>query len=250
MILLGKPISSNTEALILEIEGSLKKPVHYAFTDPKKTSSFGQSDPWQPDSYYVYCKESLLNLTKRNQPNIPFETNILHELFHLCQAEEGFPYTGTKYNKMTEGNMDFFDRMGSLFSSTILDLDVDFRLKSNGYSSEYFYKNRIKRAEKLIMKGVTCSTNDDFVQYACMLTCLNLQYRNSEMDNLLNLYQKKIPNLVFCILKMSEEISKIGYNDAVSTFNSLCYLFDSFNLWASHVVYFNGTTYQSSPSAQ
>ena len=61
MNILGKELSEKTASLIKEITQCLSKPVEYRFTDPSKTSSYGQCDAWQPDTYYIYCKESLLS---------------------------------------------------------------------------------------------------------------------------------------------------------------------------------------------
>lgn len=70
MNILGKELSEKTTVLINEITQHLSKSVEYRFTDPSKTASYGQCDPWQPDAYYIYCKESLLSTTKKNQ--MPF----------------------------------------------------------------------------------------------------------------------------------------------------------------------------------
>ena len=108
MNILGKEISEKTASLISEIEQHLSKPVVYRFTDPSKTPSYGQCDPWQPDAYYVYCKETLLSVTRKKQVNIAFETNLLHELSHLCQIEENFPHTRTRNTPMTALNQAYY----------------------------------------------------------------------------------------------------------------------------------------------
>lgn len=162
MNILGKELSEKTASLIKEITQCLSRPVEYRFTDPSKTSSYGQCDAWQPDTYYIYCKESLLSAEKKNQINIAFETNLLHELYHLCQIEEGFPYTRTRCTSVTVTNQNYYDNLGSLFVSSILDLNVDFRLKQNGYTSSYFYNQRIIRAEKIIRKGHVYEGDDFF----------------------------------------------------------------------------------------
>lgn len=244
MIILGKSISDKTAAIISEIEKQLSKPVQYLFTDTSKTSSFGQCDPWPPEAYYVFSKQALFNIAKKNQVNIPFETNILHELIHLCQIERNFPHTGTQTNLITLANTALYHELGSNIASSILDLNVDFHLKQLGYTSEYFYKNRIIRADKIGRKIGELS-EIDFVCYACLLMCLNISYAGPEMDNLLKLYKEKVPNLFFCVKEISSEISNIGYQDAESCFRSLVFLFDALNLWRTHQIYYRGAVYNS-----
>lgn len=247
MEILGRLISEKTTQHIQEIEASLHKPVIYEFTDPQKTQSYGQCDAWQNDAYYVYSKEALFNAARKKQINIPFETNLLHELSHLCQMEEGFPHTGTVHNATTAHDPDFFNSVGSVIASSILDLNVDFRLKEMGYTSEYFYQNRIIRAEKIFtrMKKGERLQAISFVTYACMLTCLNLVYQGPDLERVMNLCQEKVPGLYECVAYLSRNIGQIGFNDSFSAFKSLVFLFSGFNLWNTHTITYNGQGFNS-----
>lgn len=247
MEILGKAISDKTAEHIQAIESTLKKPVIYKFTDPQKTQSYGQCDPWQKDAYYVYSKEALFNSAKKNQINIPFETNLLHELSHLRQIEEGFPHTSTQENARTAQDPAFYDKFGATFVSSILDLNVDFRLKEMGYNSEYFYQNRIIRAEKTFakMRKGEFPHETTFLTYACMLTCLQLTYAGAEMDHLMGICQEKIPGLSACVDYLSTNIKRIGYVDGFSTFKDLVFLFETFNLWISHSIIYRGWEFTS-----
>lgn len=238
MEILGKVISDKAAEAISEIEAKLKKPVIYSFTDTSKTLSFGQCDYTQPDAYYVYSKQSLFNITKANQVNIPFETNILHELLHLCQIEEGFPYTGT-VNLAASDGID----LGSTFASVILDLNVDVRLKDLGYSSEYFYKNRLIHARKEAMKGRAYDSPVSFVSIAVSLIGEQILYPVKETDEVLLEYAKKNPGLINCVKTVSSGIRQIGYSDAEKTFRSLVYLFSAFELFSTHAITYRGKTY-------
>lgn len=249
MNILGKELSEKTENLIGEITKHLSKPVEYRFTDPKKTDSYGQCDAWQPDAHYVYCKELLLSTTKKGQVNVAFETNILHELFHLCQIEEGFPYTCTRTTPATVANKIYYDNLGSLFASTILDLNVDFRLKQNSYTSSYFYSQRIMRAEKIIRKGHIYE-GDDFLRTALMLMFLKLVADQASVDRLLKLYLPNNQSLVVCCLNIAEVVSGIGYNSPESAFQSLACLFGTFNLFSTHSIIFRGKEYIDFSSAE
>lgn len=245
MDILGKTVSEKTATIITEIEQRLRKPVKYQFTDPAKTKSFGQSDPWKPDAYYVYSKEALFNLTKKSVINIPFETNILHELMHLCQIEEGFPHTATIHTPQTLSDIDAYDNLGAMIVSSILDLNVDYRLKAYGYNSKYFYDHRINRAFKTIRRKFTCDDDISFVYYALMLSFLDIVCGRDVMTRLLQEYRQKNQGLFNCVTTLSPEISAIGYNDAESSFRSLAFLFDTFNLWVTHELTYQNTTYHS-----
>lgn len=249
MNILGKELSEGTARLINDITQHLSKPVEYRFTDPSKTSAYGQCDPWQPDAHYVYCKESLLSTVKKNQTNVAFETNLLHELFHLCQIEEGFPYTRTLCTPVTVTNQSYNNNLGSLFASTVLDLNVDFRLKQNNYTSSYFYSQRIMRAEKIIRKGHVYE-GDDFLSAALMLMFLKLAADPKSINQLLRLYLPENQSLVVCCLSVAEAISQIGYNDPESAFESLACLFGTFNLFATHYIIFRGKEYTDFVSAE
>lgn len=249
MIILGRHLSGRASQLVRSIEQNLGKPVHYRFTDENKTKSYGQCDPWQPDAYYVYSAKRLLSLSVSKRNNIPFETNILHELFHLCQIEDGFPHTGTKIISQISTDP-LLDQLGEIVCSSILDLDVDARLKKHGYTSVYFYKDRIQNAKQVLPECLTNLAKIDFIRYACMLTCLNLAYSGESMNDLLDMLKIQNISLYSCVQELSSKIAQIGYTDTESAFRSLVLLFDSFNLWSTHDIIFRDTVFSSLSDAQ
>lgn len=249
-MILGKEISEESAVNISRIESQLNKQVIYGFTDRQKTLSYGQCDAWQPDAYYVYCRQDLLNVTRKKQINIPFETNILHELSHLCQIEAGYPCTGTRNTPQTQTNPELFEAAGSLFSSSILDLDVDYRLKQMGYTSSYFYEQRLIRADKIARHGYVCGSIEDFVRMAVQLMCLAICYPNKSIDNLLLLYSQKNPELIANVRALVSNICEIGYGDPDGSFRCLVFLFSAFNLWSTHEIYFHEKAYDSLESVK
>ena len=250
MIILGKSVSDQAAEAIAAIEARLKKTVVYEFTDTSKTDAFGECDYTQPDAYYVRSKEALLNITKAKVVNIPFETNIIHELSHLCQIEENFPHTATMYNQTTEQNIGYYDQLGSLFVSSILDMNVDSRLKQLGYTSEYFYKHRINRAQKIARKNEEYKEHITFIGMAIPLVCLNVLYPGSDMEGLLRQYQAKNPGLINCVRVLSSGIQEIGYDTSDGAFRSLVFLFSAFNLFSTHEIVYNGKEYRSLDSVK
>lgn len=249
MFILGIRLSRKASQLIQSIEQNLSKPVRYRFTDERKTQCYGQCDPWQPDAYYVYSSKKLLNVSASKKNNIPFETNILHELFHLCQIEDDFPHTGTIITPQASPDP-ILDKLGELVCSSILDLGVDARLKEHEYTSAYFYKDRIRTAKQILPECLARLTKIDFIQYACMLVCLNLAYDGESMDDLLSIVKAQNIGLASCVQELSTEIAKIGYTDAESAFRSLVLLFDAFNLWSTHNIIFHGTFFPSLSDVQ
>jgi len=200
---------------------------------------------WRPEAYYIHSKPSLLNISKRNQVNVPFETNILHELFHVCQMEEGFPHTATN-----PGLDVVYDRVGSAVISSVLDLNVDFRLKSHGYSSEYFYNQRIKQANKQLDKGLFFQSEIDFIINTVYLVNMQLSFPGEPMHQLLLRFQKADPGIANATHEISAHISRIGYNNPESSFRSLVFIFDAFNLWQSHHLIFQSKKFFSLPDVR
>lgn len=109
----------------------------------------------------------------------------------MCQVEEGFPYTATMKTLQTLADLDSFDRLGSTIISSILDLNVDYRLKSYGYTSSYFNDNRINQAYKTIRRRFTCDDPKDFIRYALMLSSLDIMCGRDMTMGLLQEYQQK-----------------------------------------------------------
>nr|DAQ76835.1 MAG TPA: hypothetical protein [Caudoviricetes sp.] len=245
MKILGQVVSDKAAGIISDIENQLSKPVIYEFTDSSKTSVYGQSDPYQTKAYYVRSKESLTYITKSNMVNIPFETNIIHELSHLCQIEEGFPYTSTLSNSITNRNIESYNILGSVVVSLILDLNVDYRLKNNGYTSEYFYKERLRKAKKAAKEWGAITNSYDFVFMAFQLVGIRLLSPREEALGALNLYKDANPGLVNCVEELSSKINEIGYNDASSAFECLVYIFNKINLWSTFSIFYKNVNYIS-----
>ena len=138
MKILNEQLSSHEEKLIKEVEESLHKPVHYCYLN-NELSNFGAADYFSnPNFYTVYSQKGLHGHN--------FVNNILHELFHLCQIEEGYPTSSTKNTLITIGEQQYFNSIGTLSASVILDLDVNERLLSVGYDSKYFFDYRYQEA--------------------------------------------------------------------------------------------------------
>lgn len=247
--ILGKIISDKTAGIICAIEGQLHRPVKYAFTDPKKTQSFGQCDFNQPDAYYVYAKQALLNITKAKQINGPFEVNLLHELSHLCQIEENFPRTCPIPGSGLTVNI-ALDIVGSCVSSCVLDLNVDSRLKAMGYSSDYFHRNRVNRAIKYARRRTIISGQQQIIITALQLMCLNVLYSGADLDELMSLYLTEYKQIFNCVREISAEIRAIGYDTADNAFRCFAFLFDAFNLFQTHAILYSDHCYSDISSVK
>ena len=248
MEILDKTISDETAALISDIEQRLSKPVVYDFTDPS-TKEYGYCDYSRPEAYYVYSAESLFNAAKKNQINIPFETNLLHELSHLCQIEESFPYTRTKNTTETISNAEYYNALGSVICSSILDLNVDSRLKQYGFDSRYFYGQRMIQFEKQLRKGIVYDklTPPEFIRTAMMVSSLRIAFDNPKLTQILQtLHPNNLP-LLNCTNEISREIKTIGYDTAEGAFRCLVLVFSAFNLFSTHSIVYRGKEYGDTP---
>lgn len=241
MKILGKVISEPTANLIDSITSAFCKPVLFSFTS-SDDPSYGHCNPFEPDAYRIFCKESLLNITKADQPNIPFETNILHELFHICQMEEGFPSTFTYAGRD--------DGLGSLIVSSILDIDVDHRLLQFGFDSSYFHSARMKHARKVALKNQVYTDPLEFVQMAVSLSSMMCRCPEPEISSIVMLYGRKNAALINCIFTIAKDLKEIGCSSPESAFRSLVYLFDAFSIWNNQMIVFQGKQYRSLSEVQ
>ena len=244
MKILDRTISEKTASLISIIEQSLSKPVVYGFTNPA-TKDYGYCDYTQPDAYYIYSAGSLFNAAKKNQVNVPFETNLLHELSHLCQIEEGFPYTITKTTPETSKNMEHYNVLGSILCSCILDLNVDSRLKSYGFDSHYFYGQKVINLEKILRKGTDYSkcASEEFLKAALMISSLVLTYKSQKLAEAMQHLLPINEPLLRCVQDMTTGIKKIGYDTADGAFRCLVFVFSATGLFSTHSIVYRGKEY-------
>lgn len=244
MEILGRTISEKTAGLISDIEQKLSRPVVYDFTDPA-TREYGYCDYTQPETYCVYSAEALFNAAKKNQINIPFETNLLHELSHLCQIEEGFPYTCTKVTPETAHNSVYYDGLGSTILSTIMDLDVDCRLKRFGFDSRYFYGQRVIQFQKQLRQKIIYEKlgETEFARYAMMVTGLRVAFEDPKMNQVLSLLNTDNLTLLNCTNELTYCIKQIGYDSAEGAFRCLVFAFSAFNLFSTHLIVYRGKEY-------
>ena len=242
MEILGKHISDQTAQLISQLEEKLAVPVTYQFTDTDRTTDFGLCRLTE-EGCCIYSKESLFTLTKAKAVNTAFETNLLHQLLRGVQQVEGYPFPQVKDTEITRSSPDFYEQLGWLYAASVLNLNVDARLKELGYDSAYFYRHAMNQADKMVRKGCKFNNEVDFTRYVCQLMLLKLACPGEEMNRLMGLYREKNAGLVVFANRLAEEIGKQGYATPEETFGALAILFCEFNLWFTHDLVFQGKRY-------
>ncbi len=159
---------------------------------------------------------------KRNPILYNMEYDLLHEFYHCVQIDQGFPsvdHTLSKYQKLA-----------TIISSAVLDLDVNERLVKVGYPLNYFY---LKRSLDEIRKIILISNNDSSVNqeiheitnymYICTkIAFIRINYNNqNEVDQLLQILKN---NAIDCFKTQSiiyNTIVKTGYNTPQKSYKTL-----------------------------
>lgn len=237
MRILNKKISGKTISIINTLTTKFKKPVHYLPLSPK-IGGFGAADYFSdPRNYLIYLSTTL--------DGEAFETNILHELFHIVQIESGFPVTGTQNNFITASDPAFFDDLGRRIQVTILDLDVNSNLVLNGYSSDYFINSRFESLKSIL--GAHYNFTDKYnLAHFIVQFILFLQLASKEQINYIcPLLDAKYNNITHKAKEISNDISSIGFNTPLTVAKCFCYLFTSLDLWDIQLFIYNNTPFKT-----
>ena len=226
MKILNRKISYNTQKIIDDITPKLLRPVEYfniSAIPIEKLTSFGCSDfSSNPNKYLVYLSTAL------NDKD--FETNLLHELFHIIQYQNNIPFSLCKKNNITASNNNYFLALQVELNSTILDLDVVACLDKLGYNSSYFTNSRY---EKILNIPLTCKFKDKYdlahlsVQLVLFfLTCSDKQYKSC-----VSFINSNFENAATPAVELSKTILKIGFETNIQQLLCICELINYLNLW-------------------
>lgn len=241
MKILGHELSNNTNLIVNKLLSSFSKsvnflPIHHLYSSKKNLSYFGAADYSKSDAYYIYLDESLYGE--------PFETNLLHELFHICQVEENYPTTSTKNNNITLPDLPFFNDLGSKISSSILDLDVEIRLNQNGYNSKYFINHRYKRI-KILVKQFNISDKYDYASIQSQLVLFALMADETKLNLIKSILKTENIDLLNDLNLICDELSKLISSENYSALKSINYLITKFDLWDILLINFNNQVLKS-----
>lgn len=234
MEILKHAISLKAETIINELLSNLKCTVSFHDMSEINQTGFGACDT---ANYKIYLKEDLYG--------VPFETNVLHELYHLCQHEEGFPTTLTLVNNITRNEQHYFNGLGSAVTSSLYDLDVYRRLMMNDYDSSYFHKYRFKKLKDELSAPTPFNCNDkyDFAYWSA--NCVTLLCAPQKNDFVLSQLKKVNSRLYYSAYSLYLMFCEKGYTDARSSLVCIAEAFKALDIWDVQDIQYKGQIFHS-----
>lgn len=233
---LTKNLSLKGSQLLMNLEQSIQKPiVFYPISDLKhcgQLSSYGSTDFFSSEAYIVWLREDL--------PKDAFEANLFHELRHIQQVENSFPIVCNKDTELFNSpEKSFFEEIGSHLQSVILDIDVHKWLDLQGYSSEFFIKERFTGLMK--NKDVLYNNLDDKYNFAnlCLAFFLFFFFASNEQKVQFKDAYSRYPLALSFAEELSYEINNIGPYTPQLAALSMGILIDKLALWDSHYILFS-----------
>lgn len=228
--ILGKKLSEKTAAEIERIIGHIQHQVVFERLEDENGIRFGQAD-WTTSPHWTV--RSVTDI-----PQLAFEANLLHELYHFCQIVEGFPKTATK-------DFPWVSAAGSILTSVILDLDVCDRIEKFGLSSEYFFNRRYKKAMSQNIR-FEITNRDDFVSMTIHIAGIILQNNERQAREVCQHYQTRNPRLVRKSRGLASTIKRTGHSTPEECLKSLAESYDYLDIWDWQLINFQGYTFLSS----
>ncbi len=237
MYILDQKLTEKTAQLVVSTLSSL--PVKVNFRDIKEItrSSYGSTD----FSCYEkgYCTV-YLDL-KRN--SLELETTLLHELRHVWQIGNGYPFVNNKTaSSYFQTERDFFEELGAKIQSAILDLDVVQYLENQGYSSAIFSESTNTDDLHTIYSRVTNQSIQDPWNLAMAVLCLYIAYtRADELNKPVVLRAAEaFPKIIEECLLIEKEISAKLCDDPTYCTRAMGWIIDHFSLWKTYFVVYQG----------
>lgn len=232
MKILNREISEKTARLVSAIEQSVPLPVVYEIIKTEKATPYaGRVDTSGRNGCYTVWLNNTL-------PRRPYETDLLHELRHIVQIQNGFP---TVYNK---GNSDFHspdrafvEEVGAHLGSVVLDVEVNKWLKDIGYDYSFFTLN-----------NYTVLLNQADADYpnwrdplnraniALSLVHAALYVDDPHTDTLFSKYSDRYGPIVEDASALRRFILSLGVLSPDKALLAQCKLIDSLRLWSHYLV--------------
>lgn len=233
MQILTKKISTRTAAFVSQIEQSIHLPIRYFDISSRPNMNdavAGTVDVHPADGIYkVWLQASL--------PQNPFESDLLHELYHIVQIESGYSEVCNKSTSefhSTDGA--FIQEVGNHLSSVILDLDVNIWLTRNGYSYDYFSVGNLDAL--LANKNCRYTRLDDPLNFANLCWALlhaALSSGGEAIQQLCDAYSS-YPQIIRTVSELYNELTKMTIDNPKSAMRGHCLVIDTLNLWKYYFV--------------
>lgn len=233
MKILSREISEQTEKIVAEIETSahLKIAYHAIKERPNQSDQVaGSVDTSGADGlYHVYLDKRL--------PQEAFETDVLHELKHILQAENGVSMV---YNKPSSAyfsrDRDFIKEVGSHLASVVLDIDVNRWLEQLGYQYSFFARGNLDyliQNSNFHYKGLADPLNFANLVLALLVTSCSIDEENA--SRLFDAY-RAYPKVVDTTRSLRERLLSMPLDTPTSTCLAHCILVDELELWTFYYV--------------
>ena len=235
--ILGKTLSPKTSEIVSGMESKFRLPVKYYFASerPNKSDSiFGSVDAYGVDGVYKVWLCTYI-------PDKLFETNLLHELSHIAQVEEGYPIVCNKNSAdFRSGNRDFIEELGAHLGSAVLDIDVQKRLLACGYENCEFAEQNAA--------GLIATSDHDYNQlndplnYAMLVVSLLMTaalVSTATQDALYTAYGR-YPLVISDVRFLYAKIQQIGAATPEKAEESLGEIIDRLSLWSHYFIFLNG----------
>lgn len=228
MKILSRSISEKTEKIISNLCRSFCLPVKI-FSIAKRPNHndqvAGTVDAHGTGGIYsVWIDDSL--------PQMAFESDILHELHHITQVENGFSEVFYKLtSKFHSTDRSFIEEVGSHLSCTVLDIEVNNWLLQNGYDYTFFtegnYNGLLKNSDYPYTE-----LNDplNFANLTLALLHASLYVDDTSASRLFDAYST-YPDVTACAMWLRKKLLSINIDCPAAALFAHGLLIDSMNVW-------------------
>lgn len=225
--ILNHQLTDKTYEIFCTLSSSFLKPLEFKSIDDINIGGFGAADYWANGCYTIYLKTDL--------PKEAFETNLLHELFHIQQMEEGYPNL-RNYSNSKDIEQEYIDDFGRRLQVCILDIDVERRLNLNGYYSSYFIKQRYKTIKTINKNKYSFDDNFDRQHFTIQFALFVSLASNSQKEFAIPYINSQFPGLTDDAVEISKKILDIGFDNPLRCIKCFSFLLNHFDIWKYHII--------------
>lgn len=237
MKILSKKISEKTERIVSSIETSVRLPICYYEISARPNTfynTFGTVDTHPSDGVYkIWLSKKL--------PQDVYETDLLHELYHIIQVESGYSEICNKNTaEFHSKDCAFIQEVGAHFSSVVLDIGVNIWLERNGYSQEYFFRtNYDSLMSNSDYKYVLLNDQLTFANLTHALLQGSVHCDDKSAQALFHAYAA-YPDVVNTASELRDKLRNMQIDNPISAALAHCLVIDSLNLWKYYYIAFPG----------
>ena len=224
MEIFNKVISEKAEKDIKNLTSAFSKKTEFFDITQTTLKGFGAVYHDNPEMYEVYVS-SLLE-------GEAFETNIICELLHIKEAENGFPTSGIKNSEtvLKEKNVAFFQYLNHSLQSAVLDINVFSQLVNMGYDTSFFTNHKLKLIKE-VSPEINMEDKYNQASFALQFILFALTAKNEEYEEAKNFLNSIFNGYADEIVPMIEDIKKIGYDTPYKAAQIMAYITDKYSLW-------------------